>query len=400
MSNWDNNEEIQILRKYLRIPSVHPNINYEPCVDFLKEQALNLGLPISVVYPVNDKNPVVIITWIGSQPSLPSIMLNSHMDVVPVFEEFWTHPPFSANIDESGRIYARGAQDMKSIGTQYLAAIRALKRDGIEQLKRTIHVIFVPDEEINGTYGMEGFVTSKEFTDLNVAFSLDEGDPSPTNELILYHGERSSCAVEFTCYGQSGHGSLFLKNTPGKKVQFLINKFMELRDVEEGKLDSNKNLSIGDVTTINLSMMSGGVQNNVVPGEFTIVFDIRLAVDVDHDEFYRMIERWCDEAGGNIKINYQSKDPKSPVTATDETNPFWIAFKRATDELNLKINKQICSGGTDSRFLRLKNVPALGFSPIWNTPVRLHDHDEFVYAATYLEGIKIYKKIIAELANV
>lgn len=96
--------------------------------------------------------------------------------------------------------------------------------------------------------------------------------------------------MEFICYGQSGHGSLFLKNTPGKKVQFLINKFMELRDVEEGKLEANKNLSIGDVTTINLSMMSGGVQNNVVPGEFRVVFDIRLATDVDHDEFYRMVK--------------------------------------------------------------------------------------------------------------
>lgn len=64
---------------------------------------------------------------------------------------------------------------------------------------------------------------------------------------------------------------------------------MELRDVEEAKLESNKNLSIGDVTTVNLSMMSGGIQNNVVPGEFSIVFDIRLAVDVDHDAFYRMV---------------------------------------------------------------------------------------------------------------
>lgn len=85
-----------------------------------------------------------------------------------------------------------------------------------------------------------------------------------------------------------------------------------------------------------------------------------------------------------------------------------------------KINKQICSGGTDSRFLRpvscrcisqastkirtnsysQKNIPALGFSPIWNTPVRSHDHDEFVYAETYLDGIKIYQKIISEIANV
>lgn len=45
------------------------------------------------------------------------------------------------------------------------------------------------------------------------------------------------------------------------------------------------------------------------------------------------INRWCDEAGGNIKIKFQSKDPKAPLTATDQTNPYWIAFKNATDEL-------------------------------------------------------------------
>lgn len=136
-------------------------------------------------------------------------MLNSHMDVVPVFENFWTHPPFAADIDESGRIFARGAQDMKSIGTQYLGAIRALKRDGIAQFKRTIHVTFVPDEEINGTYGMEGFVSTKKFNDLNVAFALDEGDPSPTDVLILYYGERTSCGKYFCSTPSTVSSSFF-----------------------------------------------------------------------------------------------------------------------------------------------------------------------------------------------
>lgn len=64
---------------------------------------------------------------------------------------------------------------------------------------------------------------------------------------------------------------------------------MELRDVEERKLENNSNLGIGDVTTVNLTMMNGGIQNNVIPGEFSIVFDIRLAVDVDHDAFYQTV---------------------------------------------------------------------------------------------------------------
>lgn len=122
-----------------------------------------MDLPVAVYHPVNDKNPIVVLTWKGSQPNLPSIILNSHMDVVPVFEEHWTHPPFAADIDEDGKIFARGSQDMKCVGVLYLAAIRALKRDGVRQLKRTVHVVFVPDEEVGGYLGMEKFVNTDEF---------------------------------------------------------------------------------------------------------------------------------------------------------------------------------------------------------------------------------------------
>ena len=58
----------------------------------------------------------------------------------------WTHPPFSGYIDNDGKIFARGSQDMKCVGIQYLEAIRKLKAAGV-QLKRTLHVCFVPGNE-------------------------------------------------------------------------------------------------------------------------------------------------------------------------------------------------------------------------------------------------------------
>lgn len=56
-------------------------------------------------------------------------------------------------------------------------------------------------------------------------------------------------------------------------------------------------------------------------------------------------------------------------------------------------------GGTDSRYLRSVGIPAIGFSPMINTPVLLHDHDEYLHADVFLKGIEIYKKIIAAVAN-
>jgi aminoacylase len=146
----------------------------EPCVEFLKKLSDEIGLKFQVEVPVTPKKPICILTWVGTQPELKSIVLNSHMDVVPVYEEFWTHKPFSADIDEEGKIFARGSQDMKCVGMQYLAALRHFKRNNIS-FKRTIHVTFVPEEEIGGVDGMKDFVHQEAFKELNIGVSLDEG---------------------------------------------------------------------------------------------------------------------------------------------------------------------------------------------------------------------------------
>lgn len=159
------------------------------CVEFLLEQATTLGLVSKVYYPDSPERPIPVLTWPGTSPELPSIMLNSHMDVVAVTEKYWSHPPFAAEIDGEGRIFARGSQDMKSVGMQYLAAIRALKRDGI-RLKRTVHIVYTPDEEIGGYRGMAKFVPTSDFAALNIGFSLDEGIASPTDEFPCFYGER------------------------------------------------------------------------------------------------------------------------------------------------------------------------------------------------------------------
>lgn len=131
-------------------------------------------MKVQVECPVTATKPIVILTQLGTQPELKSIILNSHMDVVPVYEDYWTHKPFDAEMDGDGKIFARGAQDMKSVGMQYLGALRYFRRKQIT-FKRTIHVMFVPEEELGGDGGMADFIHTEEFRSLNAGFSLDEG---------------------------------------------------------------------------------------------------------------------------------------------------------------------------------------------------------------------------------
>lgn len=63
------------------------------------------------------------------------------------------------------------------------------------------------------------------------------------------------------------------------------------------------------------------------------MIDIRIALDVDHQAFEKMFRGWCDEAGEGIEFAFEQKQPKVQPTKTDNTNIYWLAFKKAVDEL-------------------------------------------------------------------
>ncbi|XP_048485084.1 aminoacylase-1 [Plutella xylostella] len=287
MARWENIESVQLFREYLRIESVHPNPDYEPCVAFFRRYAASLGLPMRVVDVVPGK-PVVIITWQGLCPELPSIMLNSHMDVVPVYEEHWTHPPFSAHLTADGWIYARGSQDTKQLAIQHLEAVRRLMQAGV-RLRRTVHVTIVPDEEIGGAEGMHAFTQTPEFRAMNVGLELDESMPPADqgDDIVVFYGERTSIPFKLTARAAPCHGALLPANSVGDKLHYVMKKLFEMRTEERKKLESG--LPLGLVTSINLTVLEGGVQVNVVPESLSAKFDVRLAPEENLKDFQNKV---------------------------------------------------------------------------------------------------------------
>jgi len=387
-----------LFRDYIRINTMQPNPDYTAAMDFLTAQAVTLGLPYWTMECVPGK-PIFVMTWQGADPSLSAVILNSHTDVVPVFPESWVHDPFAAVKDEKGNIYGRGTQDMKCVGIQHIEAVRRLKNAG-KRLKRTIHLTFVPDEEIGGGDGMQMFVRTPEFKAMNVGFSLDEGLAGPEECIPLYYGERNVFWVRITCPGNPGHGSRFLENTAGEKAQKVINRLLAYRQEEKNRLEANPSFTLGDVTSVNLTIMEGGVQTNVVPDKFILNFDIRITPTTNMVEFEAMLVGWLAEAGTDIKLDFLSKFTDQTMTSVDEQDPWYSALTTAFNKHKLTVKPQIFPAGTDSRYLREVGIPAIGFSPMPNTPVLLHDHNEFLNEEVFLRGIDIFEDIIENVANV
>lgn len=127
-------------------------------------------------------------------------------------------------------------------------------------LTRSNFCSFIADEEIGGHEGMQKFVVSQAFKKLNIGLVLDEGLASANEVIPVYYGERNVYWVKFHCGGNPGHGSRFVEGAPGEKVQYIINKVLGFRSEQKKIFESDSKMTLGDVTTVNLTMMQGGVQ--------------------------------------------------------------------------------------------------------------------------------------------
>ncbi|CAB1354153.1 unnamed protein product [Coregonus sp. 'balchen'] len=301
---------VSLFREYLRLRTVHPEPDYDAALRFLDRIAEELGLPMKKI-EVCPGRVVSIMTWQGTNPTLKSILLNSHTDVVPVYQEHWKYDSFAAVKDPEGNIYARGTQDMKSVTIQYIQAIRRLKAEG-KKFMRTIHLMFVP------------------------------GLANPGEAFTVFYGERNP-------WCSPGHGSRFVENTAAEKLRSIINSFLDFREKEKHRLNTSECFTLGDVTTVNMTMVKGGVAYNVIPAEMDVSFDLRIPPT----EFEEQIKKWCKEAGEGITYEFAQV-----------------------------------------------GLPAIGFSPMNRTPILLHDHNEYLNEQVFLKGIQVYENLVPALANV
>lgn len=395
---------------------------YAACVAWLDEQCRLVGLDTKIVTPVKGK-PILIASLIGSEPSLPCLILNSHYDVVPAMDEHWNTNAWEA-VEKDGRIYGRGTQDMKCVVAQYVLAIgRMRQKDPNLQFRRSVHLTFVPDEETGGLHGMAEFLKTEVFESLKpIGCALDEGlaNTNP-DEYTVFYGERAPLWILVEAVGPTGHGSRFIADTAVEKLLTVLNKAMEHRRAQEkrlgypGEVAGCKHceaLKLGDVMTLNLTMLRGGVSGdggktwalNVIPTKFEAGFDIRVPVTIPIPEVKAMLDSWCITEGLTWKFAPWSGSESitsHAVSSVDrEESLWWRTFSGSAKAMGMKITPEIFPAGTDSRFLRQLGLPAFGFSPLAGSEIMLHEHNEYIDTEVFLKGMPIYERIIADLASV
>lgn len=156
---------------------------------------------------------------------------------------------------------------MKGVGMQYLEAIRTLRSCGFQPL-RSIHISFVPDEEIGGKDGIAKFTSSSKFEELNIGINMDEGLASAEPFYRIFFGERSAWKLIIKATGAPGHGSTLYDGSAFENMCKSLKKIYNFRDSQFQSLRDGLR-SMGDVVAINNVYLKAGTPT---PSVRTITF--------------------------------------------------------------------------------------------------------------------------------
>jgi len=151
-----------------------------------------------------------LIARLPGQDSASRLLLMSHCDVVPVGEErTWTKPPFGGVV-EDGRLYGRGAADMKGTVAAEAMALILLHRAGVP-LRHTLTFLCAADEEAGGAWGA-GWVAANHGEKIRSQYALNEGGGGLVriNDQLcstLGLGEKGRYEVELAVRGSACHAA-------------------------------------------------------------------------------------------------------------------------------------------------------------------------------------------------
>jgi acetylornithine deacetylase len=256
-------DAVELAKSIIAFKTESPPGNEEACARFIGDQIADLHIEGSEVelHRFERGRANLIARFKGGSPGL---MLAGHIDVVPAPDpESWTTPPFEGSV-RGGRLYGRGAADMKSAVAAMVACLGSL---GERRPKRDLTVVATAGEEVNygGVYAM---IADRKFEGIRARYCV-VGEPT---EMRVVRAHKGGLDFRVAFEGRSAHASdpTLGVNAIESCVVF-VNELRRLRRELARVRDDELGGSL-----LTPTMIAGGSKSNVIPGSCVLTVDGRL----------------------------------------------------------------------------------------------------------------------------
>ncbi|EAD9926365.1 ArgE/DapE family deacylase [Listeria monocytogenes] len=375
----ERERKIQILKDIVNIDST--NGHEEQVANYLQKLFAEYGIESEKVQ--YDVDRASLVSEIGSNDG-KVLAFSGHMDVVDAGDvSKWKFPPFEAT-EHEGKIYGRGATDMKSGLAAMIIAMIELHEEK-QKLNGKIRLLATVGEEV-GELGAEQLTQKGYADDLD---GLIIGEPSG-HRIVYAHKGSINYTVKST--GKNAHSSM-----PEFGVNAIDNLLLFYNEVEKfvKSIDATNEI-LGDFIH-NVTVIDGGNQVNSIPEKAQLQGNIRSIPEMDNETVKQVLVKIINKLNKQENVNLELifDYDKQPVFSDKNSDLVHIAKSVASDIVKEEIPLLGISGTTDAaEFTKAKKAfPVIIFGPGNETP---HQVNENVPVENYLEMIDVYKRIAIE----
>ena len=403
-------ELIKLCCDLVKIKNQSPIDSQEPAVRFVEEYLDAAGISYErLIGDAGEEYPMVL-AQMGDPEGGFRVVLNGHVDVIPVGERSgWDFDPFGGEVYD-GKIHGRGTSDMKCGLAVLMFSMALLKRSGAE-LKGDIRLHMVCDEEIAGS-GTKWFCQNG-YADGADAVMVGE----PTGHDTIEIGQKGILHLTLVAHGTPGHGatnnykgdnaivklSRVLVNideiikVPGHFLPEHERAVANSRTIAERSIPTPGVGNVIDHISCNVGIIEGGAKINQVPDIAKAYVDVRLPFGTDHDEVVAAVDEVIAKSGvDGVEAEYE-----------------WITEGNVTSDTctlvtSLKKNIEAVWGeeclpayqwaSSDAANYRLLGCPTIQFGPANNDGI--HGYNEDVDVEDVVHAAEIYMLTLCDMLGI
>lgn len=368
-------DAIALTQKLVSFDTVNPPGNEAACAQYVSGLLQKSGFRVQA-HEFESGRPSLVAHKPGAQDLNP-ICLCGHLDTVPLGQRPWQYDPFGGQVIE-GRLYGRGAADMKAGVAAMLTAVARLDHNPCHD--RGVLLILTAGEEkwCQGAYHLAGLPQGS----LPPAELLVIGEPSQNQPLI---GHKGALWIEIATTGRSAHGSM-----PEEGENAIYKAAEIIRRLQAMVFDHPSHPWLGSAT-LNVGTIQGGQNTNSIPDAATLTVDIRTLPgqtgQVVVDQLMRIVADL-----GTLRVLTDVSG-----VATEGDHPWVVRIVEIV--AGIRGQQTTVSGApyfTDAAAL----VPALGNPPMVilgpGKPQMAHQTDEYCDVAAIEACVEIYLQILRQ----
>ena len=338
-------ELLDLLKQIIEIDTCYPPGSSRVFGKFATSYLKNSGLRIKSYGVDKEKINICVSNYKGPKKS---IVFNSHIDTVRPISSEWKTNPFDLKI-EKNYSYGLGAVNCKGSAAVHLYIAKNFK-NLFPNIKENIDFTFVTDEENLGPDGTKYLKEQKVIK----PHTLILGAPTNNNFVIE---ERGVFWLEINVSGKTSHAG-----EPHKGINAIEKSAKIINELNSSFKNFLKKYDIGThKSTINVGIISGGENVNVVPSKTRIVVDRRITHKEDVKKAYNEIKNFIHKVDKSVKVKFLTGT--NPFKS-NKSNIYLKELSKSKEWITGQKSKFLSSiGVSDGRYFADDNVNIINIGP-------------------------------------